>query len=196
VKRVVWRLTFAILLVVLCSGARAQAGPQQAAQKPTSGTEADPKATPAKLQTPSQVSDEQKRQFIRLLKTLPHEGEFFTEAAIDKAGPYLPVFLALTEKDIEKYDIYPFAAMSRGLCDRKEHRAYAVRYFAEIRHPLIQPMWAAMLFDGDAASPEIMRFLKDALKSEQQAKMLSEIFGPEFDNFKKRLEAHLGGQRP
>ncbi len=178
-KRVAWRPTFVILLAVSCSAARPQTGPQPVAQTQTPGKEADP----GKLQTPSQVSDEQKKQFIRMLKTLPHEGEFFSEAAIDKAGPYLPVLLAFTEKDIEKYDIYPFAAMSRGLCDRQEHRVYAVRYFAEIRHPLIQLMWAAMLFDGDAVSPEIVRFLEGALKSEQQAKMLSETFGPEFEHF-------------
>ena len=36
---------------------------------------------------------------------------------------------ALTEKNIEKYDIYQFLAISRGLCDR-QYLEYAVRNFA------------------------------------------------------------------
>ena len=66
-------------------------------------------------QATDQISDAQKKSFIELLKTLPVKGEFFTDDAIEKAGPYLPVLFALTEKDIEKYDIYPFGALSRGL---------------------------------------------------------------------------------
>ena len=138
-------------------------------------------------QASSQISEAQKKEFIESLKTLPHTGEFFTDEAIEKVGPYLPVLFALTEKDIEKYDIYPFAAISRGLCDQKEHRDYAIRHFAEIRHPELKLFWGAMLFDAGAASPEIVRFLKDALESPEQAKMLSEIVGPQFEAFKRRV---------
>ena len=63
----------------------------------------------------NQISDAQKKDFLNLLKTLPHEGEFFTDDAIKTAGPYLPVLFALTDKDIDGYDIYPFAALSRGV---------------------------------------------------------------------------------
>ena len=73
----------------------------------------------------TQISDAQKKDFLNLLKTLPHKGEFFTDDAIKTGGPYLPVLFSLTDKDIEGYDIYPFAALSRGLCDVKEHRQYA-----------------------------------------------------------------------
>jgi hypothetical protein len=61
-------------------------------------------------QATSHVSEAQKGEFIELLKRLPHEGEFFTNEAIAKAAPYLPALFALTEKDIEKLDIYPFLA--------------------------------------------------------------------------------------
>ncbi|HEU0143985.1 MAG TPA: hypothetical protein VFQ47_04305 [Nitrososphaera sp.] len=141
-------------------------------------------------QASNQISDTQKKDFIELLKTLPHKGEFYTDEAIEKAGPYLPVLFALTEKDIEKYDIYPFAAISRGLCDQKKHRDYAVRHFAEIRHPMLKLFWGAMLFDAGATSPEIVRFLKDALESKEQAKLLSEIIGPQFEDFKQRVKAY------
>jgi hypothetical protein len=78
----------------------------------------------------------EKKEFIELLKTLPHKGEFLTDDAVKTAGPYLPVLFVLTEKDIETYDIYPFAVISRELCDDKEHRRYATSHFAEIRHPI------------------------------------------------------------
>lgn len=141
-------------------------------------------------QATSRISAAQKKEFIELLKTLPYQGEFFTDEAVKKAGPYLPVLLALTVKDIEKHNIYPFVALSRGLGDQKEHREYAVRHFAGIRHPMIKLFWGAMLFDDGAASPEIVRFLKDALKSERPAKLLSEMEGPDFEDFRRRLMAH------
>ncbi len=144
----------------------------------------------APFQSANHISDAHKKEFIELLKTLPHKGEFFTEEAVEKAGPYLPVLLALTEKDIEKYDIYPFAAISRGLADQEKHRDYAVRHFAGIRHQELKLFWGAMLFDAGAASPEIVRFLKGALESPEQAKVLSEMVGPKFEDFKRRVKAY------
>ena len=46
-----------------------------------------------------------------------------------------------------------------------------------------------MLFDAGVASPDIARFLKDALESPEQAKVLSEMVGPQFDDFKRRVKA-------
>ncbi len=63
----------------------------------------------------NQVSDAQKQEFLELLKTLPTQGEFYTEETVKKAGPYLAVLFALTEKDIEKYDIYPFIESGRWI---------------------------------------------------------------------------------
>jgi len=136
----------------------------------------------------TQVSVAQKQEFLRVLKTLPHKSEFFTDEAIKAAGPYLPVLFALTDKDIEGYDIYPFAALSRGLCDVKEHRNYATTHFGDIQNSQLKLFWAAMLFDENP-SREVVLFLKGALKSEAQAKLLAEITGPNFAAFKGRVEA-------
>jgi len=141
-------------------------------------------------QTDDKVSDAQKNAFIELLKTLPHKGEFYTEEAIEKAKPYLPVLFSLTEKDIDGHDIYPFLAVSRGLCDRKEQRDYAAFHFAEIRHPILKLGWGVMLFDANAASPEIVRFLREALESEKQAKLLSEMLGPGFEKFQQQIKSY------
>ena len=141
-------------------------------------------------QAADQVSDAQKKEFINLLKKLPTDGEFYTEKAVKKAGPYLPVLFALTEKDIEKYDIYPFAAISRGFADQKEHREYAAHHFAEIRHPVLKLFWASLLFDEGPTSPEIVKFLRSALESNDQARLLSEMVGPQFEDFKRRVLAH------
>ena len=135
------------------------------------------------------VSTAQKQEFLRVLKTLPHKSEFFTDDAIKTAGPYLPVLFALTDKDIEGYDIYWFAALSRGLCDIKERREYATAHFGDIQHSQLKLFWAAMLFDEGKPSNEVVRFLKDALKSEAQAKLLGEIIGPKFTDFKARVIA-------
>jgi hypothetical protein len=136
-----------------------------------------------------QVSDAKKKEFIELMKRLPHNGEFFSDEAIKTAGLYLPTLLALTEEDIEGFDIYPFAALSRGLCDDKGHRRYAIDHFAEIRHPMLKLFWAAMLFDTGKPPAQIIRFLQDALKSEAQAKLLAEMVGPDFADFKRHVNA-------
>jgi len=137
----------------------------------------------------NQISEAQKKDFLNLLKILPHKGEFFTDDAIKTAAPYLPVLFALTDKDIEGDDIYPFAALSRGLCDIKEHRQYATAHFGEIRHLPLKLFWAVMLFNEGDPSAEVVRFLRAALKSEEQAKWLGEITGSKFADFKARVSA-------
>jgi hypothetical protein len=136
----------------------------------------------------NQVSENEKKQFVQLLTTLPHKGEFFTEEAVKTAGPYLPVLFALTDKDIEGYDIYPFAAISRGLCDVKKHRVYANKHFDEIRHSELKLMWAAMLFEYSERSPQIVRYLKSALKDDGKARQLAEMFGPEYKDLEHRID--------
>ena len=142
------------------------------------------------IQSTGQISDVQKKDFLKLLNTLPHEGDFYTDTAIEKAGPYLPILFSLTEKDLANYDIYPFGALSRGLCDRKKHRDYAVNHFNDIQHPVLKLAWGSMLFDADVASSEIVQFLRNALRSPEQSKLLSEIIGPKFADFKRRVMSY------
>jgi hypothetical protein len=137
----------------------------------------------------NQISDAQKKDFLQLLKTLPYKGEFFTDDAIKTAGPYLPVLFALTDKDIEGYDTYLLVALSAGLCAHENHRQYATTHFSEIKQSELKLGWAAMLFDFGKPSPEIVRFLRDALKSPARAKVLSEMIGPNFANFKRRVNS-------
>jgi hypothetical protein len=136
------------------------------------------------------ISDLQKKQFVELLKTLPVKGEFYAEESERKAAPYLLVLFALTEKDTEKYDIYPFLAISRGIFEQEEYSSCGVMYFDRIQHSMLKLFWAAVLFRENAASQEIITFLDQALDSPQQAKQLAEIVGPGFfEEFKQRLKA-------
>jgi hypothetical protein len=144
-------------------------------------------AIPGQATNQVQVSDAQKRAFVDFLKTLPTKGEFYTDDAAKKAGPYMPVLFALTEEDIQKQDLYPFLAISRALSDDAEYRGSAVRNFPKIRHPKLKLFWAAILFDGGSASPEVKQFLRDALTSNEQIKQLSEMMGPQFEALRKRV---------
>lgn len=146
-------------------------------------------------QVVGKVSDAQKKTLIELLKTLPTKGEFYTEESVKKAASHLPVLIALTEKDIEMYDIYPFLALSSDLFENKEHRKYATRHFSEIRHPMLKLSWGAVLFDRKSSSPQIVRFLREALASEKQTNLLSEICGPGFEKFKARVKTHTDAKR-
>ena len=140
-------------------------------------------------QSTDTISNHQKHEFIKLLYTLPTNGDTFTDEGFKKAGPYLPVIFSLTEKDLATYDIYLFAAIIGGVCCREEHQEYAVRHFSDIRHPELKLFLGSLLFEKGLASSEIMQFLRDVLQDEQRAKALSEMVGPNFQDFKKRLMA-------
>ncbi len=136
------------------------------------------------------ASDGQKKEFIELLKKLPTKGKSYTEEAIRKAGPYLPVLLSLTEKDTEKYDLYAFAAISRGLANDEKHRAYVLTHFTGIRHPELKLFWAAMLFSAGDVSHEVVSYLRDALNEPKRAESLAEMIGPDFKFFKRSVRTH------
>jgi hypothetical protein len=141
----------------------------------------------APCQETKAVTDAEKKEFLKLLSKLPARGEFYTEEAVTEAGPYLRVLLALTEKDIDKYPIYPFAVLSRQLGDRKEHQVYAVKHFDNIAHPLLRLSWAVTLFNAQSAPPEIVKYLHTALESKEQSRTLAEMLGPAFNDFKEEV---------
>jgi hypothetical protein len=127
------------------------------------------------------VTDAEKAAFLKLLMTLPTRGEFFAQEAIDKAAPYTRVLLALTEKDLKKYNIYPFLAISAGLGGHKQARQYAIANFGRIAHPQIKLSWAIMLFRAREGPPELVPFLRKALDAEGERNF---GLGPEFQDFR------------
>ena len=137
------------------------------------------------------ATEAQKKEFLELLRKLPTKGEFYTEESVQKAKPYLPVLLSLTENDIEKYnDLYPFVALSSGLSVDKENRVYVLTHFAEIRHPDLKMFWAAMLFNAGDVSQDIVNHLLNALQQPARKKLLSEIVGPDFKFFRRKVLSH------
>jgi hypothetical protein len=162
--------------------------------------------TGAKLFAAGVATAAEKQAFLKLLEKLPteHEG-FYTQEAIDEAEPSTRVLLALTEKDVEQYAkglgvenycIYPFAALSAGLLERKGPREYGARHFGEIAHPELKLFWGVVLFDKKAAPPEVVKSLRAALGSKEQAKVLRSICGPDFEGFEKRLNDVAKPERP
>jgi hypothetical protein len=147
-------------------------------------------AEPAK-----KVPEADKKAFLKKLAKLPTRGEFFTKDAVKKAIPDTHILLALTPKDLGNYDLYPFLALSRGLIEHKEARQYGTKNFDKIAHPTIKLFWAAMLFDKDTPCPAIVTFLRNALKSKQQARTLAEMLGPGFKKFKERI-VQAGARKP
>ena len=87
------------------------------------------------FQEVKEVTPAEKMAFLELLKKLPSRGEFFTQEAVKMAASYTRVLLALTAKDIQGFDLYPFLALSRGLLDHKEQREYGVKHFDRIAIP-------------------------------------------------------------
>jgi len=64
-----------------------------------------------------------------------------------------------------------------------------LEHFGTIADPAIKLRWAALLLYQDAASPEIVQYLRCALESKEQSQTLSERLGPELADFMKRLQA-------
>lgn len=133
------------------------------------------------------VPAEEKAEFIRLLQGAPYKGEFLTEEGVDRLAPHIRILFALSTDDIAKYDLYPFLALGRGLCDRELYRQYGVAHFRDIAHPTLKLSWAAMLFDAGSASPEIVTYLRTAVASKEQSAMLADMLGLGFEGFKKRV---------
>jgi hypothetical protein len=130
------------------------------------------------------VTEAEKKEFLELVAKLPTKGEFFTDEAVGKASPFTRVLLALTEKDLEKRDLYPLLALSRGLIDRKKPRQYGLANFGKIAHPTIKLFWAVVLFRENAPPPEIVEFLRAALDSKEDARTLSQMTGPGFEELR------------
>jgi hypothetical protein len=143
----------------------------------------------ALCQTPPDraVTDGEKKAFLKFLAALPTRGEFFTPEAVQKAAPHTRVLLALTEKDLERYDLYPFLALSAGLLGQKEARQYGTTHFASIAHPTIKLGWAIGLFRDRPPSPEAVAFLRRALDSKERARDLSGMLGPGFGDFREEV---------
>jgi hypothetical protein len=133
------------------------------------------------------VTEAQKRHFLKFVPKLANDGEFLTEKGVSKAARYTPVLFALTVSDLEDYDIYPFLAVSRGLADRKDTREYAVRHFRDIAHPTIKLFWAAVLFMDYGTAGDVVDYLLAALDSESQSSTLAEMVGPEYEQFKAEV---------
>src|SRR5260221_6181713 len=98
----------------------------------------------------AKVTDAEKQAFIALMKTLPVKGEFFADEGVEKAAPFLRVFLALNEADLKGLDLYPFGALSNQLCGKKERREYIAKNFDTIAHPELKLGFALVLFSTEA----------------------------------------------
>jgi hypothetical protein len=144
----------------------------------------------ALAQDAKEVTAAEKAAFIQLLHKLPTHGEFLADEVIPKAAPYTRVLFALTKHDLDQQELYPFVALSWGLLERKDQQAYGRRRFGKIAHPDIKLGWALLLFKQEAASPEIVQFLRQTMAAREQAKKVSEWLGPEFDDFQKQLAAY------
>jgi WD40 repeat protein len=144
------------------------------------------------LVSPAQdASEAQKKEFIKLLYTLPTRGEFYTKEAVEKATPYLPVLLSLTQKDTEQNDLFALVAISGGLSFEKQNRAYVFKHFNEIRHPVLKLFWAALLFNAGDISPDVVHHLRDALNDPARADELSQMTGhSEFKFFRRKVLQH------
>src|SRR5262245_48589405 len=116
------------------------------------------------------VTAAEKKEFLKLLATLPTRGEFFAEEAIPKAAPYTRVLLALTEKDLAKYDLYAFMALSAGLVGHKDARQYATANFGKIAHPQLKLSWAIMLFRQGKPPSEVVPYLRKAFDTLPESK--------------------------
>lgn len=138
------------------------------------------------------VTAAEKKQFFKLLATLPTRGEFYAEEAITKAAPHTRVLLALTEKDLEKYDLYPFVALGVGLMEHKEARQYIAAHFEGIAHPQIKLSFAVMLFRQRQSVPGVIGYLHKALESQPEGNF---GLGPEYQDFREQvIRAHETGK--
>ena len=123
----------------------------------------------------SRIRRSKRQHLTRVLLSLTHED--------------VKKFVAERQKiDPEDFILYPLLVLSRGLLDREDQRAYGIKHFKEIADPVLKLFWGCVLFGETAASPEIVKCLRSALESKEQSEFLARLYGPKFDDFKRRLK--------
>lgn len=145
-----------------------------------------------------EIDAKERREFLEFVAQLPTQNEFFSDVGVNQAIPYARVLLAVTKEDEDRYasergikehDIYPLMALSAGMAERPEVRAFVNKNFSVIQHPRLKLMWGALLFDKSEYTRDIVVFLHSALDNKSEAQWLSGSMGPGYDNFKARVEA-------
>ncbi|NUP96987.1 MAG: hypothetical protein HUU28_12575 [Planctomycetaceae bacterium] len=133
------------------------------------------------------VTAKEKQELIQLIMEAPTQGEFLAEEGVEQLAPHIRTLFALTSADVDKEHIYPFVALSYGLCQQESGWRYGVEHFDEIQHPLLQLFWGALLFKQDHASPAIVDYLQRILDTPELRNELEPIVGPEFPSFEQRV---------
>jgi hypothetical protein len=139
----------------------------------------------------AKVTSREKQAFLKLLKTLPTRGEFFTEEGVARAAPFLHVILAMEKKDLPDGDYYALLALSRGLHDaKKEHREFAARNYAKIPDTTVKLCWGLVLFQySKEVTPEIVRDLRESLNDRARLAIVRSLTGPDFEAVRKQILA-------
>ncbi len=140
-------------------------------------------------QAPKDVTDADKQGFFKLVSNLPTmpagHAAVFTEESVKKAAPFVHVLFSLSEKDMEKKEIFPLLILTWQLAGVDTARQYGAKNFERISHPQIKRQWAFGLFQQNAASPEIVAFLRQQLEREGVESEFG--LGPQFQAFKERV---------
>ncbi len=155
----------------------------------TSRPEQQPMKIEQRATVEQPVTAEEKQEFIQLLMEAPTQGEFLAEAGVEQLAPHMRTLFALSSEDVDKEHIYPFAALSYGLCQLESGWRYGVEHFDEIQHPLLQLFWGALLFQHDHASPAIVDYLRNVLDTPELRNELAPIVGPDFPDFEQRVRS-------
>jgi hypothetical protein len=137
---------------------------------------------------PRVVTAEDKAAFLAWLDAQPATSEFFSDEVVVAAESRMPVLFAFTSADRD-FDLYPLAALSRGLVEHPSARDYATQHFADIADPALKLFWAVILFDQQVRAPQVVDYLKSALASSERSSELAEMCGPEFEDLRRRVTA-------
>ena len=116
---------------------------------------------------PSEITPEQKEEFVKLLRTLPTRAEFFADEGIRMTKPYLPHLLSFTEEDVKRFfdgEVYAIAVLSTGMAEDADNVARAAASFREIGHPVVRSIWARAILDTQRPPAEVIEYVRKGVE--------------------------------
>jgi protein-arginine kinase activator protein McsA len=158
--------------------------PQQQLAKIAAFTFGEVEPTYRELASPEPILGELPMEVRQALKELQTQIEALTRER--KA--------AVAEQDFERAgrlrDQADQLKTKKEAFTRESRTRYVVEHFDTIADPSIKMRWGVILFYEEAASVEIVEFLRTILESKEQCKTLSERLGPRFDDFIEKLKVY------
>ncbi len=127
------------------------------------------------------VTLSRKAEFMNKMSTLELSGgDMFSKDSVTKVVPDLPILLSIDVDDLVKIsgldhkdiDVSMLGVLSGQLGEIPKCQDYVMQHFDNIRNPELKVLWGALLVMHNRQTPEIIDYLRHAMKTSRNLFLL------------------------